>query len=87
MVYIFYINHGGEYFKASIKSDNRKSVERYLESISKEVVYKGRKKDGLIREDGHKKIPCGELIQYKYYGNILPRGLSPDKRYKRWEST
>ena len=87
MVYIFYINHGGEYFKASIKSDNRKSVERYLESISSEVVYKEKKKNGTVKEKCNKKIPCGELIQYSYYGKILPKGLQPDKRYTIWHTT
>ena len=50
MVFIFYINHGGEYYRASIKSNSRDSVERYLEGISKEVVYKGSEVEGVIEE-------------------------------------
>lgn len=87
MVFIFYINHGGEYYRASIKSNSRDSVERYLEGISKEVVYKGSEEEGIIEEKCHKKIPCGELVQYKYYGNVLPKGLAPDKRYTIWQDT
>lgn len=78
--YVFYINCNNEYYKASVLSDDKDKVQTYLESISKEVRYKGTEapKEGKY---GTKKIPCGELLQFTYHGNIPPKGLEIDRRY------
>ena len=40
-VYIFYIDTAGEYYKAAISADSKEEAQSYLESISREVRYKG----------------------------------------------
>nr|DAX03898.1 MAG TPA: hypothetical protein [Caudoviricetes sp.] len=58
----------------------------YLESISREVAFGGELKKE-IKEPAHKEIPCGILLQYKFYGRVLPKGLPCDRRYTKWQDT
>lgn len=75
---MFYIDHGGEYYKAAISTDCKEDAQTYLESISREVRYKGIEQ---VKKYADKKIPCGVLRQYNYYGNRLPRGVEVDRRH------
>ena len=65
-----------------IVSDDKDKIQSHLESLSKEVRYKGLE-DARPSRYGTKKIDCGELFQYKYYGSVAPSGLSIDRRYHR----
>lgn len=77
-VYVFYIDTAGEYYKAAISAESKEEAQTYLESISREVRYKGIE---TVKRFVNKKIPCGVLRQYNYYGSKLPRGLEVDRRH------
>lgn len=83
MVYVFYLDHrdSGDYYKIAVKADSREDVENYLDTISREVVFCKEVEDDDIKNKGDRKVPCGTIVQYKYYGRILPKGIGPDKRY------
>ena len=81
-MHVFYIMQPGGYYKVGIVSDNKDGVQSHLESLSKEVRYKGLEEAKPSRY-GTKKIKRGELFQYKYYGSVCPCGLSIDRRYHR----
>lgn len=81
-MYVFYIRKAGEYYKACISADSKELAQSYLEGISDEVRYKN-KEEPKTGKYGSKEIPCGELLQYSYYGSIPPRGLEIDRRHHR----
>lgn len=85
--YTFYIDHGntGEYYSAVIEGE-MEDIFKYLESISREVEFGGELKKEL-KKPADKKIPCGTLLQYKFYGRVLPKGLPCDRRYTKWQDT
>lgn len=85
MVFLFYIDHcnSGDYYKIAIRGDSKTSVTEYLESISREVVFKETTPSPEEEPKEMRHLPCGDIIQYKYHGRILPKGLQPDRRYHR----
>lgn len=80
-MHVWYIDQPGGNYKVGIVTDNKEEAQTYLESLSKEVRYKG-VEDAKPSKYGTKKIPCGELYQYKFYSSAyFPRGLSIDRRF------
>lgn len=77
-MHVFYIDTAGEYYKVAISTDDKEEAQTYLEGISREVRYKGVE---TVKRYVEKKIPCGVLRQYKYYGSKLPKGTQIDRRY------
>lgn len=79
-VFVFYINKVGEYYKVAVSADNVEKVRDYLETISKEVRYKGVE---TVKKVANKVIPCGILRQFSYYGNRPPKGTTLDRRHHK----
>lgn len=79
-MFVFYVKQFGAFWKFGILSDSKEKVLEYLEGLSNEVRYKGTEEVKPSRY-GTKKLPCGELYQYKFYGRFCPRGLEIDRRH------
>ena len=81
-VFTFYVKQAGEYYKILILSDDLKEVRKYLENLYKEVRYAGKKKN-MPKRCEHKDIGCGIIVWFTFYGYDPPRGLPPDRRFKK----
>lgn len=68
---MFYIDHGGEYYKVAISTGCKEDAQTYLESISREVRYKGIEQ---VKKYADKKSLAESSVSITTTGTDSPEG-------------